>query len=44
MKWWIQSFLVDTRKLLVGMRDENGIVHKLIDVQVSLIQKEARVS
>ena len=31
MKWWLQSFLVDTKQLLIGMRDDSGIVHKLIN-------------
>ncbi len=44
MKWWIQSFLVDTRQLLIGLRDDNGIVKKLAKYNVSNLQKEAQVS
>lgn len=43
MKWWLQSFLVDTKKLLVGMRDDNGIVNKLLNLNVSQIIQEAKV-
>jgi hypothetical protein len=38
MKWWLQSFLVDTKKLLIGMRDDSGIVHKLINFEVSQVR------
>lgn len=43
MKWWIQCYLVDTTKILVGMRDDNGIVTNLIKFDTSKICQEAQV-
>jgi hypothetical protein len=43
MKWWLQCFLVDTKKLLIGLRDDFGFVKNLIQCDISLIYKEAQV-
>jgi hypothetical protein len=34
MKWWLQSYLVGIERLIVGMRDKDGIVQRLQEVKI----------
>ena len=43
LKWWLQCYLIDTRRLLVGMRDEKGIVKSLVKCNVEQICAQAQV-
>ncbi len=43
MKWWLQCFLVDIKHFLIGLRDDNGIVRKLVKHEVSKIYERAEV-
>ena len=36
MKWWAQSFLVGTKQLVCGWRDDDGVVN---DLETFLIQE-----
>ena len=29
LKWWAQSFLVGIERVVVGFRDDEGVVHRL---------------
>uniref|UniRef100_A0A182LV93 Decapping nuclease n=1 Tax=Anopheles culicifacies TaxID=139723 RepID=A0A182LV93_9DIPT len=40
--WWCQSFLVNVQRLVVGLRDDSGIVHEIIDMKLSDIQRDSR--
>ncbi|MFH4980004.1 hypothetical protein AB6A40_006713 [Gnathostoma spinigerum] len=42
MKWWIQSFLVGIRSIVVGLRDDSGIVHRLQRLNVKDIPHNAK--
>jgi hypothetical protein len=39
LKWWIQSFLVNIQWLKVGLRNDAGIVNKIIDFNINEISK-----
>eukprot|EP00092_Neocalanus_flemingeri_P014743 GFUD01015909.1.p1 GENE.GFUD01015909.1~~GFUD01015909.1.p1 ORF type:complete len:398 (-),score=141.41 GFUD01015909.1:145-1248(-) len=41
LKWWAQSFLVGTRQILCGWRDDRGLVDRLEVFQVKDIPKSA---
>ena len=41
LKWWLQSFLVDIELLKVGLRDDEGVVKKIVDCKVSDIYKSS---
>lgn len=41
IKWWAQSFLVGTRQIVCGFRDDRGMVHKLEDFEVIKLHKMA---
>jgi hypothetical protein len=43
-KWWAQSFLVGTRQIVCGFRDDRGTVHKLERFEVMKLHKMAGVS
>uniref|UniRef100_A0A182T820 Decapping nuclease n=1 Tax=Anopheles maculatus TaxID=74869 RepID=A0A182T820_9DIPT len=40
--WWCQSFLVNVQRLVVGLRDDEGIVREITDMKLSDIQRESR--
>jgi hypothetical protein len=44
MKWWLQSFLVNIKHFLIGLRDDHGIVKKLVKYDVSKVYQKAQVS
>ena len=31
LKWWLQSYLVDIKVIKIGMRNDDGIVNKIIE-------------
>lgn len=33
MKWWIQSYLVGIERLIIGLRDKNGVIERLQEVK-----------
>jgi RAT1-interacting protein len=37
-KWWIQSFLAGIQTMIIGFRDDNGIVNKLLPLNISRIE------
>lgn len=41
--WWCQCFLVNIKRIIVGIRNQNGIVHQLTDVDVHSIPKQVKV-
>jgi hypothetical protein len=43
LKWWIQSFLIDIKRIIVGLRDDDGIVTKVIECNTHEILKSAQV-
>lgn len=43
LKWWIQSFLVDIKLLKVGLRNEDGIIKKIIDCKIEDLLAPNRV-
>ncbi|KAJ1368593.1 hypothetical protein KIN20_029756 [Parelaphostrongylus tenuis] len=44
LKWWLQSFLVGIDHIIVGYRDDNGIVKKVESVQISELPKRGEWS
>jgi hypothetical protein len=40
-KWWIQSYLVDIQNIQIGLRDDNGIVNKIVECRNSSIYEKA---
>jgi len=38
-KWWIQCFLVGIKTMVIGLRDNNGIVNKLSPLNISDIEQ-----
>ncbi len=44
LKWWLQSFLVGIETIKVGMKNEQGIVSKIIDCRVREIYEKSRNS
>ncbi|XP_053674303.1 decapping nuclease DXO homolog [Anopheles nili] len=40
--WWCQSFLVNIERLVVGLRDDHGIVHEIEEMKLSDIQRNSR--
>uniref|UniRef100_A0A182R3J9 Decapping nuclease n=1 Tax=Anopheles funestus TaxID=62324 RepID=A0A182R3J9_ANOFN len=40
--WWCQSFLVNVQRLVVGLRDDAGIVREIIDMKLNDIQRDSR--
>ena len=43
MKWWAQSFIVGIPKIIVGYRDDDGIVSRLKTIEVKQLPKESQV-
>ncbi len=39
-KWWIQSYLIDTQRIVVGLRDDNGIVNQIVECKTNEIYQE----
>lgn len=44
LHWWSQCFLVKIRKIIVGIRDGNGILNEISHINVEDIPKQAQVS
>lgn len=42
-EWWCQCFLANIKKIIVGLRNENGIVRELSTFYVSDIPNQAKV-
>lgn len=42
--WWCQCFLVNIKKIIVGTRNNNGIVNQLSELDVRSIPKQVNVS
>jgi len=42
LKFWIQSFLIGVPKIIVGFRDENGILQKLEELEVQSIPEKVK--
>jgi len=42
LKWWLQSFLVGIPTVIVGWRDDAGIVHEVEDINVRSMPRSAR--
>ncbi|XP_050072815.1 decapping nuclease DXO homolog [Anopheles maculipalpis] len=40
--WWCQSFLVNVQRLVVGLRDDEGIVREITDMKLDDIRRESR--
>uniref|UniRef100_A0A182YMK5 Decapping nuclease n=1 Tax=Anopheles stephensi TaxID=30069 RepID=A0A182YMK5_ANOST len=40
--WWCQSFLVNVQRLVVGLRDDEGIVREIKIMKLSDIERESR--
>ncbi|CAF1350473.1 unnamed protein product [Rotaria sp. Silwood1] len=41
-RWWIQSFLAGIQTMIIGFRDDNGIVNKVSPLNISQIEKATR--
>jgi RAT1-interacting protein len=41
-KWWIQSFLTGIQTMIIGFRDDNGIVNKVSPLNISQIEEAAK--
>ncbi|KAI6182629.1 Decapping nuclease [Aphelenchoides bicaudatus] len=39
MKWWIQSYLVGIERLIVGLRDQAGVVEQLQEVNIQHLRQ-----
>lgn len=44
MKWWAQSFIVGIPEIMVGYRDDDGVVSRLESMDVKQLRKESDVS
>jgi RAT1-interacting protein len=44
MKWWAQSFIVGIPKIVVGYRDDDGVVSRLKTIEVKQLPKESQVN
>uniref|UniRef100_A0A8R1Y0H5 Decapping nuclease n=1 Tax=Onchocerca volvulus TaxID=6282 RepID=A0A8R1Y0H5_ONCVO len=42
MKWWVQSFLIGIQNIVIGFRDNNGIVTHIERLKVPQLAKKAR--
>ncbi|XP_046462043.1 decapping and exoribonuclease protein-like [Daphnia pulex] len=42
MKWWAQSFIVGIPKIVVGYRDDDGVVSRLKTIEVKQLPKESQ--
>ena len=42
-KWWLQSFLVGIENIVVGTRNDEGVVFELEELKVSDIPKSCKV-
>ncbi|UJR33888.1 hypothetical protein I4U23_021309 [Adineta vaga] len=40
-KWWIQCFLVGIKNMVIGLRDNNGIVNTLCPLDIAHIERSA---
>uniref|UniRef100_A0A182PDN3 Decapping nuclease n=1 Tax=Anopheles epiroticus TaxID=199890 RepID=A0A182PDN3_9DIPT len=40
--WWCQSFLVNVQRLVVGLRDDAGIVREITEMSLDEIRRESR--
>ncbi|CAF1215856.1 unnamed protein product [Adineta ricciae] len=40
-KWWIQCFLVGIKMMIIGLRDNNGIVNTVCPLDISSIERAA---
>ncbi|CAF3736466.1 unnamed protein product [Adineta steineri] len=40
-KWWIQCFLVGIKTMIIGLRDDNGIVNTLTPLNISQMEQAA---
>ena len=43
IKWWAQSFLVGIPKIVCGYRDDDGVVHRLEEMDVQTLPDLAKV-
>ncbi len=34
-KWWLQSYLVDTQKIVVGLRNDQGVVNQIVECRTN---------
>ncbi len=39
-RWWLQSFLIDTQRIVVGLRDDKGIVSRVVECNASEMYQE----
>lgn len=44
MKWWVQSFLAGIEKIIIGFRNDEGIVHGISDIQTRELVNKNPVS
>uniref|UniRef100_A0A182N928 Decapping nuclease n=1 Tax=Anopheles dirus TaxID=7168 RepID=A0A182N928_9DIPT len=40
--WWCQSFLVNVQRLVVGLRDDTGVVREVTEMKLGDIQRDSR--
>ncbi|KFB35549.1 hypothetical protein ZHAS_00002411 [Anopheles sinensis] len=40
--WWCQSFLVNVQRLIVGLRDDDGIVREIMEMSLKDIDRDSR--
>lgn len=41
LKWWLQTSLVNIKRIMVGSRDDSGIVYRIVSLPVSRIEDES---
>jgi hypothetical protein len=42
VKWWLQCFLAGIETIVVGFRDDHGVVHTVDQMRVANLPKQAR--
>ncbi|XP_049540802.1 decapping nuclease DXO homolog [Anopheles darlingi] len=40
--WWCQSFLVNVQRIVVGLRDDRGIVREITEMKLKDLQRDSR--
>lgn len=43
LKWWIQSFLINIKRIIVGLRNDDGIVTRVVEYSTQEIFKSVQV-
>lgn len=43
LKWWLQSYLVGIKLIKVGLRNDDGIIKKIVDCQIDDLLSPKRV-